>query len=684
MEKYKILIWYLTIVFLVNVLIIKHSEPNNLIEYNLTDYGIPIAVQQFEDGKILINTMNGSSYLLYFIYQNGSIIPVNYHFTSNLFFKDFKPLTTDHVLMIYEDTEESSLIGVIINLNSHGKTTDKVVLEDHYNGSSYYTITDYSSISQSFVFIYRTYDPRTYRRDNYLYWTKYRFSPSDGTVTPIVNGSIKPPKNGFDITNHHAFTTFDDISLFYHYDAPEYLIYAQLIKNEDPSRDSLKKKKNEDQREQFLLYTSYDVTILFGGPGAMKCQSGFRSLDFQSNICIYTESAEYRSSKYTQFMKFIKFSSSGSVIDTGTLNITNIISDPFTYDIYLTTPLPYGGAILFFKTRSNPINYTTNYTFQVQTFDLDTMVNGDILYTNTWNSSNFWNIELKYYGVFSNNTAWFIQHNESFDSTYNSYKLIIVDIKQVYKDFGYENSAITSSYPEINSTVPLSHEFINISFSFRIIASSGNISVYQVINQDTFLLRQIYSASSYCNAPNSTTLSCKLLSSTFNRVNSNYFIVASDDFVRTSIYHEPVRGIKKGIWNVITPQQAYYKISESTEALLRLNYDGASYFSSYNQSQLLDDLLQQIKHSFPLLNNRLKITHNVQSDPSDPSKLLIEFSIDKATDPLIDPSVNKIINDLDIIIKSKYISALSDKTSMIFIDEQYGFQVKRMLFHTNI
>ncbi|CAG8854353.1 10625_t:CDS:1, partial [Gigaspora margarita] len=93
-------------------------------------------------------------------------------------------------------------------------------------------------------------------------------------------------------------------------------------------------------------------------------------------------------------------------------------------------------------------------------------------------------------------------------------------------------------------------------------------------------------------------------------------------------------------------------------------------------SQLLDDLLQQIKNSIPLMNDQLKITHNVQSDPSDSSKLLIELSIDKATDPLNDPSINDIINELDIIIKSKFTSALSDKTFMTFIDEEYGFQVK--------
>ncbi|CAG8856181.1 32783_t:CDS:1, partial [Gigaspora margarita] len=93
-----------------------------------------------------------------------------------------------------------------------------------------------------------------------------------------------------------------------------------------------------------------------------------------------------------------------------TLNFTNKINEPQTNDFYLTTPLPYGGAILFSKTRSdNSVNYTAYFTFQVQIFDLDMMANSDLLYTNTWNSSDLSIIELKYYGVFSNNTTWFIQ-----------------------------------------------------------------------------------------------------------------------------------------------------------------------------------------------------------------------------------------------------------------------------------
>ncbi|CAG8559612.1 16924_t:CDS:2, partial [Racocetra persica] len=223
MGNYKILIWHLTVVFLVNVFIIRHSETNNLIEQDLTDYGALLSARQFEDGKMLIATMNGSAYLLYLIYQNGSIIPVNYNHSissPDLILMDFKPLTTDHVLMIYDSTNYSSkkrtLLGIIINLNSHGKVTvtDNITLMYQYNGTQHngtkdYTVTDYSSISQSFVFTYRTYDPKFwYNMNNYLNWTKYKFSQSDGTATPISNGIIKL-RNGFDLKNHDAFTTID-------------------------------------------------------------------------------------------------------------------------------------------------------------------------------------------------------------------------------------------------------------------------------------------------------------------------------------------------------------------------------------------------------------------------------------------------------------------------------------------
>ncbi|CAG8742381.1 4397_t:CDS:2, partial [Dentiscutata erythropus] len=214
------------------------------------------------------------------------------------------------------------------------------------------------------------------------------------------------------------------------------------------------------------------------------------------------------------------------------------------------------------------------------------------------------NLTLMDYGVFSNNTWWHISRNNSLD----------------------------------NTLLHLMRNGINITLSFPINPSSGNISVYQIINQDTYLLRQTYSAtSSNCEIYNRSTLSCQTLSSIFNRINSNYIFSVDDNFVRSSSYNEPFRGIAKGIWRVITPLSYNSKeISDSTEATLHLN---SGYLTNDNQSKLLDDLLLQIKESIPLMDDRLKITYNVQPDPSDSSKKLIKFSIDNANVPNSDPSV---------------------------------------------
>ncbi|CAG8800198.1 14008_t:CDS:1, partial [Racocetra persica] len=101
MGNRKILIWNLAVIILV-ILTIKHSEESKIIEYDLTGYGGILIARQFDDGKILIATLNEHSYLLYFIYQNGSIIPVNYEHSINLsnssrwLLHDLKPLATDH------------------------------------------------------------------------------------------------------------------------------------------------------------------------------------------------------------------------------------------------------------------------------------------------------------------------------------------------------------------------------------------------------------------------------------------------------------------------------------------------------------------------------------------------------------------------------------------------------------
>ncbi|CAG8507813.1 20655_t:CDS:2 [Gigaspora rosea] len=113
--------------------------------------------------------------------------------------------------------------------------------------------------------------------------------------------------------------------------------------------------------------------------------------------------------------------------------------------------------------------------------------------------------------------------------------------------------------------------------------------------------------------------------------------------------------------------------SNSTTATLKLNLNQSFY------QQIKDDLYRQIITSLPIDSNRLYITGNVQPDFVD-SNILIEFSVIKTTDSSNEPSVNDIINDLNDMIKNKDTSALFGQKYTMFLDSNYGFQIKANLW----
>ncbi|CAG8812664.1 26176_t:CDS:2, partial [Dentiscutata erythropus] len=184
---------------------------------------------------------------------------------------------------------------------------------------------------------------------------------------------------------------------------------------------------------------------------------------------------------------------------------------------------------------------------------------------------------------------------------------------------GFNNPAISSTQPAINAVLPLYFmDNINITLINKIMLSTGNISIYQIISENNYLLRQSYEAS------------------------TNY-----NNFVKALSYEEPLSGIEQNVWHVKTSQ-------------------------TYNNAKIVD-LYQQIKSSLPIDEGRLKRTGNIQSTSAG---LLIKFSIQKAKDPLTNPNVDDIIQDLNDMIENKYISALSSQSYMIFLDNSFGFKVK--------
>ncbi|KAF0404383.1 hypothetical protein F8M41_009040 [Gigaspora margarita] len=670
------------IIELLTTLIISLSNCGET--YNFSEYGNITRVFQFNDEKLLLSTNTANNVnLLHLIYPNGSIVPINYE--DNINFNNNSewrigfcfPLAINYVILIYYDKKESltdlSIHGTIINLQGKITTKDMVMLR-HYNSSAStdYFITRYDGFPQSFLI--------SYPKDGYLNWTKCIYS-DDGIVTQVSYGSIIPVVDTFTFISHQPFSTLDGqyavvylikstnktdldiLASYLYHNASEniiYSIYAHFINGQD-----------QISEEHLLFQDSSDNAINL--VSLSGCMSGFDAFNIQSNGCTFSYYLiRFATSKILKISTaFITFSSSGTVIQRDVISTDDLVNSS-TAELRAISifQLPYGGFISF-----NQIDLNESHYSQVVVYNLN--------YTSNYKLFEVVNETIVNYGIYNNNTLWLTYGNMTAGR-----KLVMLDVERFSNDSDYDNSVILSTYPTLNMTVPLSYtDHFNITLSVPVVPSSGNISIYQIVDQDKYLLRQSYPASSYCKVYNISTLTCKTLFSTFNRVNSNYTIVVYDNFVKTLSFNEPLQGIYQGIyqgiWNVKTPQTYNSTVSFSTEVLMRLNPDGTKYFLSYdqaNRTQLLDDMLQQIRKSIPLNDDRLKITSNVQLDPSDSTKLLIEFSVDKAINPSKEPSVNDIINDLNDIITNKYISALSDKKHMIFFDDQYGFQPKPNLW----
>ncbi|CAG8567617.1 8299_t:CDS:2 [Dentiscutata erythropus] len=481
----------------------------------------------------------------------------------------------------------------------------------------------------------------------YLNWIKYEFT-DEKYVIQKSNGTIAiKADDEYSIYDYLVFNTVDGLYAIVYMvvstkiqDNLRYLVIPSLIFNAFSSEEPIMSlyvniiKDGFDQR--FMLFQSYDRFLI--RTSILNCQAGFTSVDTQSSICFIISEIDFNLTD-TVDRKFIKFSTSGSVIQTSTLY--NSLS---TYASFFNIiPLKFGG---YFYYDNGDINIC----------DID---NSCESFSVSLNTSDY---DVKY-GVFNNNTVWIsMQNNINYSS---NWFIITKDAKQFIKDNGFNNPAILFTQPEQNKTlISLSSgENININITFftPISLSTGNLTIYQVINESNYLLRQIYPASNCILIQNNNTaVSCKVLPSTFNRIDRIYTISLDDNFVRTLSFNEPLNGIKRDVWQLR---------NHSTKATLKLNTNLTFY------QQIKNDLYQQIITRLPIDSNRLYITGNIQSDFVD-SNILIEFAVTKATNSSNEPSVNDIINDLNDMIKNKDGSALFDWNYIKVLDSNYGFQIK--------
>jgi hypothetical protein len=239
--------------------------------------------------------------------------------------------------------------------------------------------------------------------------------------------------------------------------------------------------------------------------------------------------------------------------------------------------------------------------------------------------------------------------------------------------------------PPINATIPIDTKNIIITYRSPVVLSSGFISIYQsAINStiiSTDLLRQTFSASSpqyvqYVNDTDNTEIEVKILSSTFNQFNSNYYITIDDNFVRSRDFNEPLMGIGSGVWMIKTGMPENQKFTDDKNVLLRLDAIGTLLFqniSSLEVDGFFDNLLLSFSQSIPVPLERLRTSKRYQFEGiRDDLPILIKIQL-KATRNKEDMNTEQILNNMDTLVKNKFVTTLNDSGNVTkFLDSDYG------------
>ncbi|CAG8517544.1 16437_t:CDS:10 [Funneliformis mosseae] len=269
--------------------------------------------------------------------------------------------------------------------------------------------------------------------------------------------------------------------------------------------------------------------------------------------------------------------------------------------------------------------------------------------------------------VFRN--SYIVVHQDN----YYTWTIYSVDLpKFTSKDNGYNNPNIKTTYPIINSNVPLSTITINVTYNFPITISTSNISIYQNNNNYPILRQSVPGNSPLLYSVDNKTIILDVLESTFNQPNANYYIVINDNVVKDWKTNQPLIGIESNIWKFNTTD--YQDIfAEDAVGLFSLTTEGTKYFKSlspYIQTRFLTQLRIDLANSIPVDVKRL---NDINYEYDENQQIFLSLSI-KSTTNLNERNVDHIMKDLDLLIKYKEITPISWFGTTNLIDTSFGFQ----------
>ncbi|CAG8621603.1 756_t:CDS:2, partial [Cetraspora pellucida] len=357
---------------------------------------------------------------------------------------------------------------------------------------------------------------------------------------------------------------------------------------------------------------------------------------------------------FNPFYIKVRFLSSGSVLSLSTIEKLN--PDPSIAE-YRVETLTYGGYVLTAYNQS----LSGNLSFYLYLFDgSDNLVRWELPEPQSTNFAGA-------YKILSNNTLLLPQAE-----TTNSWRLLVNDLPKFneYQDHGYRNFQVNLSNPEINSTVLSNISSISITYYDQVDLSQGNLTIYQFIDSDNAIVRQIVSGDSqFCTlSPDGKTVTINVISSTFNAPGQQYYVQVDNNFVRSKSLKEPLLGVQ----------------ARDTQGLLRLTPSGTQLFHQMNSSSkaaFFASLKSQLSQMIPVKLDRLSSSENSQvinsGTPSEQAVISITISEPKNN---TERNVPLVIQDLNTMIQNSDITMISNGNATRYLDRGYGFIVSPNLF----
>lgn len=678
MRKREILIMCIFLLYLVaqvltddiNVLIFKELFP----EYKVVDRA------SYDDGTILLRVTRPNSNLmdcnsqevnLRLIHPNGTISSINLNVsipdlnycstTGNAFTK--KPVLnntgtlalstldkTSDAIRIYAIIDQYILVTYFCKLPDSFDicglllTWDSRVLSNTNFGdmcTDSEFVQNINAIDGNFLRICYISDAQK------IIWTKYSL-PDTGTINVISNGTLNniarfnrdiskifPTEDGgYGIIN----TKYSD-SASSSFNSPV-VIYVIFI----PAQGT-------DTKGPFQIYTrSINIIISIRIVG---CHISYVSLGY--SCLIYINQAS------NIIFVDVDFLSSGSIMNTYEFTF-----DPIIKDIWNALPLYYGGNCIM----------ATNTT--------DGSITG-VIYSDDGKLQGPWGLPKNYsytysVGVFPNNTVWAITTNSDGWSVVSSSNLTIYStIQGSSVGFAsYRNALIQKTFPVISSKIsPTNVTTVTITFLNEIKMSDGNISIWEFRGSFS-ILRQSFSGnqSQYVQLFSNKTVVATVLSSTFNRDNSTYYVTIDNGFVKDAKVDQQLLGIKPTLWNFTTDYPLEnIKDDDYASAIIRFTPEGSTFYenlSSQDQIKFSTDFSRQLASIIPCDPERISTTKKYQYDRSiSTGQILFRVYIGRPTSSS-EVSSARIIQDMDTLIRNKAVTQISKESNTLNLDPSFG------------